>query len=343
MLRIACGVTLAFGVAEAMEWRASFLAPVLALQLLALPAPAPSLAAGIAFVAALALPLALTLLLGPALLPFADVYVLAIAAAVFAGFYWHAKSASLPPFLMLIVVTTVPVFMVASQVVAREFAAILLQAGIAAILVVWIAHAAFPAPIEARRPAAASAAASSPADRVRAALLDTLVVIPLVLLFLITSFPTAMVATVSTLVIVRQGGGARGARAALGLMLGNLIGGAAAIVAYQVLVAAPSFPLLVALVLLAGLLFATRIATAGQTAPVFVVAFTTMLILFGAGLSPFRETGTAFATRLLYVLLAGGYAIGMLALIEPLRARPRWAHERIAPDRPPDQSAAAAR
>jgi hypothetical protein len=89
--------------------------------------------------------------------------------------------------------------------------------------------------------------------------------------------------------------------------------------------------LLVALVLLAGLLFATRIATAGQTAPVFVVAFTTMLILFGAGLSPFRETGTAFATRLLYVLLAGGYAIGMLALIEPLRARPRWAHERICP------------
>jgi hypothetical protein len=43
------------------------------------------------------------------------------------------------------------------------------------------------------------------------------------------------------------------------------------------------------------------------------------------------------------VLLAGGYAIGMLALIEPLRARARWAHERIAPDRPPDQSAAAAR
>jgi hypothetical protein len=48
-----------------------------------------------------------------------------------------------------------------------------------------------------------------------------------------------------------------------------------------------------------------------------------MLILFGAGLSPFKETGTAFLTRLLYVLFAGGYAIGMLALTELLRARAR--------------------
>jgi hypothetical protein len=323
-LRIACGVTLAFAVAEALGWRASFLAPVLALQLLAAPGPAPSLAAGVGFVAALALPLAVTLVLGPTLLPFPDLYVLAITAAVFAGFYWHTRSGSLGPFLMLIVVTVVPVLMGASRSAAAEFAGILLQAGIAAILVAWIAHAAFPAPGAARPPTISPAPVEQdPSPRVRSALLDTLVVMPLVLLFLVTNFPTAMVATVSTLVIVRQGSGPRGTRTALGLLLGNLIGGASALVAYQVLIAAPSLPLLTALVLLAGLGFGWRIATAGRSAPVFVIAFTTMLILFGAGLSPFKETGTAFLTRLLYVLFAGGYAIGMLALTELLRARAR--------------------
>ena len=63
------------------------------------------------------------------------------------------------------------------------------------------------------------------------------------------------------------------------------------------------------------------IATAGPAAPVFVIGLTGMLILFGAGPSRFKQTGTAFATRLLYVLLVGGFAIGMLALFEPLRPR----------------------
>jgi hypothetical protein len=108
-------------------------------------------------------------------------------------------------------------------------------------------------------------------------------------------------------------------------MLGNLIGGAAALAAFGLLTIAPTFPFLIALLALAGLLFGWRIATAGPRGPVFVVACTTFLILLCAGLPPFKETGTAFAARMDYVLLDGAYTIGMLALLEPLRRRPERA------------------
>jgi hypothetical protein len=48
----------------------------------------------------------------------------------------------------------------------------------------------------------------------------------------------------------------------------------------------------------------------------------TTLILFGSGLSPFKDTGTAFITRLIYVI-AGTYTIGMLAVVAPLPRRNR--------------------
>jgi hypothetical protein len=325
-LRIACGVAFAAALAQGLGWGASFLAPVLLLYLLAVQWRAPTLASGLGFLIALGAPLGLVLLLGPALLPHPDLYLGAIALAAFVGFYFQAGSASLNIFVALIAVTAVPVLMVSSPSAARELSGLLLEAGIAAMLIAWLVHAAIPEP----RPNLGSisdpvADRPPPAARARAAVLDALVVVPLLALLMINTVTSATVMIVSTLSIVRQGNIAQGTRAAFGLMLGNLIGGAAALGAFGLLTVAPTFPFLVALLALAGLLFGWRIATAGPTAPLLVVACTTILILLGAGLPPFKETGTAFVTRVLYVLLAGAYAIGMLALVELLRPRPRRA------------------
>jgi hypothetical protein len=326
-LRIAFGVTFAFALAEGLGWSVTFLTPVLVLQLLAAQRRTPRLAEALGFVVALGGPLGLVLLLAPVLLPYPELYLGAIALAVFAGFHFQAGSASHNPFVALIAATAVPVLMVSSPAVARELAGLLIEAGIAATLIVWLAHAAFPEP-DAAPSSGGGANLPQPAIRARTALIDALVVVPLLALLMVNTVASATVVIVSTLAIVRQGGAARGAKAAFGLMLGNLIGGAAALGAFGLLTIAPTFPFLIALLALAGLLFGWRIATAGPRAPVFVVACTTFLILLCAGLPPFKETGTAFATRMAYVLLAGAYTIGMLALLEPLRRRGR------APDLP---------
>jgi uncharacterized membrane protein YccC len=84
--RIAFGVTFAFALAEGLDWSASFLTPVLVLQHLAGQRRAPTLAAALAFVAALGVPLALVLLAAPVVLPHPDLYLGAIALATFVGF-----------------------------------------------------------------------------------------------------------------------------------------------------------------------------------------------------------------------------------------------------------------
>jgi hypothetical protein len=96
-----------------------------------------------------------------------------------------------------------------------------------------------------------------------------------------------------------------------------------AIVAYSVIVAAPSLPVLVAVIVLVALVFAERIATAGPSAPLFVAACIATLVLVGLGLSPFGDTPTAFATRVGDVGLATIYTVGMLLLFEPAKPRAR--------------------
>jgi uncharacterized membrane protein YccC len=197
-LRLACGVAVASALAQALGWGASFLAPVLLLQLLAVERRAPTLAHALGFLIALGTPLGLILLLGPALLTWPDLYLGAVALAVCAGFYFQAGSASLNPFVALIAATAVPVLVVSSPEGARELARLLFEAGIAATLLVWLAYAAIPEPAphlgpspEPDRPA--------PAARARAAVLDTLVVMPLLALLMISTVSSATVMIVSTL------------------------------------------------------------------------------------------------------------------------------------------------
>src|SRR3546814_8529909 len=72
----------------------------------------------------------------------------------------------------------------------------------------------------------------------------------------------------------------------LGLIVGNLIGGIAAAVAYNLALAGHSFLFFVTVLLAASLAFAGRIVTAGDRAPVYAIALATFVLLLGLGLSP---------------------------------------------------------
>ena len=77
---------------------------------------------------------------------------------------------------------------------------------------------------------------------------------------------------------------AEGRRAALGLAVGNIGGGIAAVILYHLIVIGQSTLLFVLLVLLACLLFARRIAAPAQSAPIYAIAFSTFIIILGSGL-----------------------------------------------------------
>ena len=321
-LRLAFGVTACFAVVEALGSDATFLAPLLAANMLVkLPRP-PSLAQGLGVIILIAVSTGAVLVLTSALIGNATVLILALALVLYLSFYAHRRGApELATLLLQISAVALPTIAVLSPDGAGAFAGTLIVAGGIALLTVWAAHAAFPAPAAAVTDAAPSVSVKPPAEpAARRALLDTLILLPLLTWYILDATQVAVVVLIVVVTLLRQHDPQQGQRAALGLILGNVIGGIAAAIAYNVVLLSNTLLIFITVCLATSLFFAGRIATAGDRAPIYAIAFATFILLLGLGMTPLPGgSGEAFASRLLYVLLASAYAIGTLSLVERWR------------------------
>ena len=319
-LRLAFGVTGCFAIVEALDWDATFLAPLLAANMLVKTPRPPSLAQGLVVVILFASSTAAVLVLSMFVISNPQVLIMALIQLFFLSFYAHRLGApDLATLLPQISAVSLPIVAVLSPDGAGAFARTLVAAGFVALLTVWVAHAAFPAPAAVAGAATPAAATSldEPVAAARYALLDTLVLMPLLIWFILNATEAAIVVLIVVVTLLRQTDRQQGKSAALGLILGNLIAGVAAGIAYNVILLGNTLPFFVTVCLAATLMFAGRIATAGNRAPVYVVALGTFVLLLGLSLSPLPgSTGEAFVSRILNVIFASAYAIGGLSLVE---------------------------
>lgn len=301
------------------------LVPVLVIQFLVSAPHCPSLRACLGALILIGVSCNAALLIVYTLLPFPDLYVAAIALLLFTGFLIDAGGRSpLFAFVFLVAMAVLPVIAVDSLGAASALAWAITGAGAGAMVIVWIVHILFPAPASTLRPEAHQPD-PGPRERegqaaaiARLALLKTLIVLPVVILFLFYNSATALVVLVITITIVRQQDVAQGYKSALGLLLGNIIGGIAATIAYGLLKAYPTLLFLVLLTFLTGLWFGGWIAMAGPRAPLFAVGLTTMVILLASGISPTGdEAAEAFYNRLINVFIATVYTVAMLSILLP--------------------------
>jgi hypothetical protein len=126
------------------------------------------------------------------------------------------------------------------------------------VLWVWIMFALFPTALA----SAAQARAAPPDQReiVRRAAIDTAILLPVLVFAMTLAVPAVVLIVLTVTAMLRQHSLASGRRVALVLLLGNLLGGVTAVVAYNLLSAAPTFGFLASLLLLIGLLFGQQIA-----------------------------------------------------------------------------------
>ena len=104
------------------------------------------------------------------------------------------------------------------------------------------------------------------------------------------------------------------------LIAGNLAGGVAAMVFYELLVAAPSFGFFLALMFLTELVLGTKIFSDDRLAPIYPTVLSTLLLLVGGSVAPFGdEVEAKFALRIFQIGIAVAYVVGSLALIERLQ------------------------
>ncbi|KQP90762.1 DUF2955 domain-containing protein [Methylobacterium sp. Leaf117] len=325
-LRLAFGVTACFALVEAVGWDATFLAPLLTAQVLTKLRQPPSLSQGLALVLLIGLSTGFVLAITKSLLSHPAALILTLALLLYLSFYAHLRGApNLVTLLLQISVVSLPVLAVASPDAAVEFAGVLVSAGFVAVLTAWVAFAVFPGDATDTAPQASAGASNvpSPPQAAREALLNTLVLMPVLTGFVLVASELAVVVLIVIVNLLRQHNPLQGRHAALGLILGNLIGGLAAAVVYNLILLNDTFPFFVMVCLAATLAFAGRIATAGQRAPIYVIALATFILLLGLGMTPLPGgSGEAFVTRLVNVLWASAYAVGAVSVLEFWRIRP---------------------
>lgn len=313
-LRLALAMALGLTFAEARDQPFAFLTALLAVQMLTRLPQAPTLRQGLGFAVVMAAASGLALLLCALLLDRPVAYLLLLSVIFFGCFSLLASGRGGPlPQLLLLCNVTIPVLAVQSRDLAVDFGAVMIDASLTAPLLVWLVHAVLPtaSPIAAD---AQPAKALAPTRAIQSTLVPLIILILPFAYFMLHPEEASFVILVTIIGIVGQPADARGP-VVVGLLLGNLIGGTAASIAYLAVTLMPWLGMLFLTTLAAGLILGGRLHSGAKLAPAFGFALPAFLILLGLGLSPIGDgSAVAFASRLFDVALASLYALGAIVL-----------------------------
>jgi Protein of unknown function (DUF2955) len=323
---MAFAATAAFAIAEHLRWEFSFLAPMLAVQILAAMPIAPAIRQGIAIPLTIFFATTLALAVSAMFAGKPGVLLILVGLVIYWTFYGRRIGApGVVTLLIQIAFCCVPVISTISFGLAHTFANALLWGSIAAIVTVWIAHLLFPAPPQSF---SAPAAAAKPAELAQAgasrgAFFDMLVLMPILIAFILGGNINNIVILIIALNLLREVEASRRSQVALALLVGNLLGGALGVIAYQfVIMANKNFVFFTLIVLVASLWFGGRIARRDANTPVYAIAFATFILILGLGVSPLpMGSEEAFAPRIIKIMLATAYTIGALSLFALRRER----------------------
>ena len=328
ILRLGFGTAAALWFSQVINWNVSFIMPVLVSFLLAIPIPAPTLKQGITFILALALPAYGALLLLPVMDNYHMVAILILLAACFWSFYYSAKGGSpvLGAFLTmgLALLTAVGSDSVDAQLMVTK--ALVINAVIA-MLFVWLAHAFFPDP---PRPANQGPRPSPPEpDRYMAiwsAWRATIIVFPVMFFFLLyqgsASYLVVMIKVAS---MGQQVENDKTRAAGKSLLMSTVIGGAGAIIMWQLLSIWPSLILYTLLIALAGLIMGRRVFSGLARHPqagAWSYAFLTMIVLIAPAVLDGpggASASVSFYSRLGMMLAATIYSVVAVRIYDAFR------------------------
>lgn len=310
--RVAFVVTLGFVVAELAAWSLAFIVPLLAVQFLAVLPAAPTLRQMLVVVLVTLATTSLAVLASELLAARPAAY-LAVLFAVFAlAFYLdNFPKTKMVATLLLLSNAILPILGMHDSAASLAMRDTLIYGSLVALLLAWLAHAIFPSAQELK---GAGKAGPAPSPVGGEWLRSAILLLP-VGYYLMQPGEASFPMVVAVLTILRQAEYGMGRRLAVGLLLGNVIGGIAASIGYAVLSLFPEFATLCLVLLAAGLFFGGRIAVAGPKAPVYVIGLIVFITLLGLGLIEFTSgSAEQFAARFWGVLMGALYALAALVL-----------------------------
>ena len=327
-IRLALGITAAVAVSYGIGWPLSYLVPILTILFLVLPAWI-TWPGALKVLVLLAAALSIGVLISEFVLHFPLLCVPLYALLFFMIYYNDTPGAPpLVPLFMTMGITMIPIISFNGIMVSNLVAMALLFGMAVALVFAWLFHSLLPDSL-AKQPASTKKQPDHSAppevsekERARLALVSTIVASTAVLLFF--AFNLSQYALAMLYICIMAGTPDKNASVKFikGSALATVIGGVAVIIAYNLLVVAPTYLFLVFLVLLFSLLFSERIYSGSPLAPAFQSGFTTFLVLLGSSTGSSDAASSDFYLRIAQILFAGLFTVLGLVVVEHL-LRPR--------------------
>lgn len=317
VVRLAAGVTLAMWISQAFAWSLSFLAPIMAAFILSLPVPRPPPKFFIVIVVALTGSVYGSFVLLPMLLHHRLAGLILVGVVLFHTFYFTArgKSAAIGTLVTIGITVTLALGSVSVDVLLA-LAKGLAQGVVVGAIVAWLMHALLPDPPMGRPAPPPSAGLPCP---VRRAVRSLLVVMPVVIWFLLSASSASNAGVmIKVATMGQQATGADAGRAAQSLIASTLIGGVAAVIAWEILSIWPSLTLYVLITATATLWFGGKIfegAGLSKNGDTWSFALLTMFIVLAPAVLDAQfgsAADTSFYDRLM--MFAGASAYGVVAV-----------------------------
>jgi hypothetical protein len=329
ILRLAFGTAASLWFSQAVNWQMSFIAPVITMFMLALPLPAPKLKGGVGFLLVLTGSLLAGLLLLPPLQNQPMVGILLLVLALYWSFYFTAKGGS----ALIGTFATVGIAVSTAVGTVNLDAVLVVVSGVSfgalvGVLFVWIAHAFLPDSMAAAPEAPAAAKPPTPpAPDLSAArwsaFRSLMIVLPVALWFLFSSASTAYVPVLIKVASMGQQATNDGARhAGRSLVMSTIIGGAGAIIGWQILSITPTLTIYTLIIALAGLLMGPKIFQGRGMHPqgaTWSYAFLTMIVILAPAVMDSAGGGAAGMKFWQRLMMFGGttlYAVGTIYIFD---------------------------
>lgn len=318
IFRFAFGTTASFVICEWMGWQPSALAPVLTGVLLASLPVSPPPKVGLVLVIVMGISAWLSFLLTTWLNQAPQVLFVAIGFIMFLAFAGLAQGkGQLPLTLLLICIAVVPVVTLTLSQYAGIFPGLLVRAMALAIIFTWIAFALWPRPSP-KSPDPPAPPAEFP---VAVALIGTLIVVPVMLVYLLFGLTDAIPVLLTTVLLVAKMEEERGAAAGWAKLLGNFLGGFIAVAAFHLLMIAPSLATLALITFIIGVGFANEIVKGGVRGGNALLAYNATMVIFGLALLKGPANSGTWGARVVQFAIAVLFAVGMMRLLMPLAKR----------------------
>jgi hypothetical protein len=295
-------------IALGVGWNLSYLLPVLAIGYFAPGVKPPTFKQGFWFISTVVISSFAALLFFKIFGEYILVFIPAYALILLHIFYTN-KLALQNKLFVLVACLLVPMLGFISVKVAYAVVLSIITGALVTLILVWTVDAIIPdvtAPKEVKNAKPISKPPSQ-LERYINARNTLIVVLPIVLVFYFFQWSGGLLILIFVAILSMNP--AFNLKAGMALILGNLAGGIISILMYELLVIVPQFFFLILMIILIGFFLGPKFFSGKKTAPLFGMAFSTVLLIVAQSTSGTDDAGDKVWIRVLQIMIAVIYVV----------------------------------